>query len=696
MFSRISIKSITALLLISIILPSSLLLYPKNVEAQSGGCAAVFAGAVTAGVAYAKAKMAYGVDNSGDTAVLDTVSAGSDYGKFFNDCILKPIAIRAARNMVQQISQGIVKWINNDFNGRPGFAVDMKRLIVDSADATIGEYIYGSALSSLCQPFSARIKLLLQTKYYTSPQEQVRCTLTQIVGNVNGFVNNNGGTGWNNWLSVTTQPQNNVYGAYLIADSQLTQNIQGNLDKLNNMVNRNGGFLDYKVCDADAADREGPKEIADRRERAQNLKDKNQYVDPAEFSLDPKCTTGGRSVTPGSLVQGQASKVLGGWADQLNLATEIDQIVGALISHFAEKITSSGGKGFLGLSGGAQAAPRSASTLAAIAASETGSPTSDIGGAIISSGDQVQDEINDVIATPVNNQGGGAQFISAKSSSGTGVSAFLTDGNMETLMITDEQDSPWIEGDLGSSFGISEVQVFGNPQKSGVETIGTVRVVISNTSGGRTWVSNPVTVASGQKTVSVPVNTTGRYVRIERENNSFSCTDPEGMPSTCHYPLEISELQVIAFQTNISAGNNTNQQTTGGGTMTLGPVSGVTTVARGSTFIATIPVTSSQDMMISALELKFSLGNTPINFDSVIDNLKVVRFQNNIQTFSTPTGSSQVDFISFSVGPSNVGTISIDGKVKVDAPTGTYQITLTAKNASGAPINTYTTNFIVQ
>jgi hypothetical protein len=251
--------------------------------------------------------------------------------------------------MVRNISNSIVDWINGGFQGKPGFVTDFKSLVADSADQTIGNYIYGTDLKFLCQPFSFRIRLQLATKYQKRFQEEIRCTLKSVTGNVDDFVNNNSGVGWDNWFQLTTEPQNNRYGAYLMAESELASRIQDQLNEITSTLDRSKGFLDHKVCDEKAPDLETGAQASLRVSDALAAQGRGELVPATELDTTPRCKTGGRVVTPGSLVQAQAEDVLGTWADQLNLATEIDQIVGALISQFADQMIK-GGKGFLGLS----------------------------------------------------------------------------------------------------------------------------------------------------------------------------------------------------------------------------------------------------------------------------------------------------------------------------------------------------------
>ncbi len=332
MIRRFYSKAILALVTVALLVPSALLLYaPLPVQAQSTAtCASVVAGALggALGVAAATKIVAVPVSAPGQEAIT-AVGSGSAYGNFFKDCILTPIAIRLGKAMLQNITSSIITWINSGFQGNPSFVQNLNGLVSDSVDQAIGQFIqYDLGAGFLCNSFSLQVKIALAQSYLPYNQ-RTSCTLTQITNNVNGFIQNDNSGGWNNWLQVTTVPQNNVYGATIEAQNELTQQIASKLGIQNQTLDWGKGFRSWDVC-TNTTDGEG-----------------NVIPAPAGMSpTDPKCfsTT---TKTPGTVVEGQLETTLGSGVRQLEVANDIDAIVGALTNQLMSQVIT-GAEGLLG------------------------------------------------------------------------------------------------------------------------------------------------------------------------------------------------------------------------------------------------------------------------------------------------------------------------------------------------------------
>jgi hypothetical protein len=701
MFSRILKQSAALLLVVSFLIPSSLLLRPQKAEAQTA-CVAAVAAILTTMLGASVAGVITGIPvHDLGTHSATGMGAGFQYGEFFTGCILKPIAIAMARSMVRNISNSIINWINSDFEGRPGFVTDINSLLADSADQAIGGFIYGSELGFLCQPFSARIRLTLATKYSKPFREQVRCTLTDIAGNVSNFANNNGGAGWNRWLSITTEPQNNVYGAYIVAESELAKRVQNSLGLKKDELARGNGFLDRKVCDERATDKETTEEVRARIAGARASMEEygNQYVTQADLDPTPRCKTGGRTVTVGKLAQEAASKVLDGYADQLNLATEIDQIVGALISHFADKMIT-GAQGFLGLSSSGGYARRNvsyaqASTIAGDVSNPENAGLSDANAAARAGAATI---------LPATSIGTGESLSSGRSASASRATSDLswaTDGNPLTSAKTAEDSNPWIEIDLGSSMTIGEVHIWSPRGTRASESIGEFDVVISESIGGRDWVS-PVSRVSDANSnpIVVEAGKTGRYVRVERFNNSYNCGDTDTGYSLCYHALEVGEIEIVAD----SARGTTMDNFTSGGqapaaapaSITIGPVTGATNISQGRALSIAIPVNATRSTSIPTLEVRLYSGNSPIAWSSLFTDASIGLSQNGVTRNFYPGSSPGLDFKGVLAGGSYNTSVTLQGSLVGGARAGSYRVVVTAQDASFEELRTATINFVVQ
>ena len=96
------------------------------------------------------------------------------------------------------------------------------------ADQITGDFLAkaGGPLTALCSPFSIDIRIALAFKYHPNVLKKYECTLGKIITNsknavkgasINGFTAGDFSQGgWPAFVSLTTEPQNNYIGAYLI------------------------------------------------------------------------------------------------------------------------------------------------------------------------------------------------------------------------------------------------------------------------------------------------------------------------------------------------------------------------------------------------------------------------------------------------------------------------------------------------
>ena len=160
----------------------------------------------------------------------------------------------AAKRAIIFFAQAVADWIKGGFQGNPSFLNDPARFATNIADVVIGDFIYNDpSFSFLCKPFQLQLKLsiaLQHRKFY----QTVDCTLSGVVNNVEDAYNNfasgdfiNGG-GWDNFLTIVTDPNATPEGAFLVFDSELTlrgQDKQGQVDK---ELQQGQGSLSFRSC----------------------------------------------------------------------------------------------------------------------------------------------------------------------------------------------------------------------------------------------------------------------------------------------------------------------------------------------------------------------------------------------------------------------------------------------------------------
>lgn len=155
--------------------------------------------------------------NSG-TTISTNLGLSLQIDKLLHDQFLSCIARAIARAALQQIAVSTLNWINSGFNGSPSFVTNYDQFFRNVADNAVGNYLQSSNLAFLCSPFQAQVKIAVAQSYASSYQP-AQCSLSQVTNNIDGFMNDFTQGGWPAFLSFTTEPTNNPYGAYLYAQS---------------------------------------------------------------------------------------------------------------------------------------------------------------------------------------------------------------------------------------------------------------------------------------------------------------------------------------------------------------------------------------------------------------------------------------------------------------------------------------------
>ncbi len=294
------------------------------------------------------------------TAINTTASSFSSYSTEYKEYVLDPIASGLAKVIIRQITSSVVNWINSGFEGSPSFITNPGSFFLDVADQITGDFLakVGGPLTALCSPFSIDIRIALAFRYHPNVNKRYACTLGTIIknsknaiegANINGFTAGDFRQGgWPAFISLTTEPQNNIYGAYLTAESELSIRVANAQAQQKDELNQGRGFLSWKKCkqvgdttlqtsDTAYIDHEmGDNSDPNRTESNAPIEHVNQTKEKCEIQ------------TPGSVIQGALEANVNGPLHELQLADELNEIVNAL---FAQLVTQILSKGLGGVSG---------------------------------------------------------------------------------------------------------------------------------------------------------------------------------------------------------------------------------------------------------------------------------------------------------------------------------------------------------
>ncbi len=220
----------------------------------------------------------------------------------------------AMKVVISNITQSIVAWINSGFRGSPAFITNPERYLVDVADQIAGDFIAGGELGFMCEPFQLDLRIALNINYSATFTERNFCRLSDVVSNTEDFAKFTEGDfskgGWNSWFEISQNPSNNPFGSYVSAQGELADRILKKQDQEKNLLNWGDGFLSFRECLAE---------------------DQNR-----------NCVEEGDIQTPGKVINEQLNLTLGTGIRQLELADEIDEIVGALVGQIAKTVLTEG------------------------------------------------------------------------------------------------------------------------------------------------------------------------------------------------------------------------------------------------------------------------------------------------------------------------------------------------------------------
>lgn len=239
------------------------------------------------------------------------------------ELVLDP-ALKIAINLaLQVILQSTVAWITGAGGQNVGFVENFERVFSQQVDARAGEFLNHLAGINLCSvSLRQYLTVRFSIPFSTSPQRylnpQLSCSLSGIVSNVENFYNSFQNGGWEAFLKVNLQMENNYYGAYMIS----LQNQHGLLAEASGALDQNTqANQGYKGVQIPIPSK------------------KCEYI---PGTGGPNCYTEWQTKTPGGLVKDSLSKTLVDTGiDQYVSADEISEAVNVIVNALIAKLMSS-------------------------------------------------------------------------------------------------------------------------------------------------------------------------------------------------------------------------------------------------------------------------------------------------------------------------------------------------------------------
>jgi hypothetical protein len=239
------------------------------------------------------------------TETATAATAGATASLVNKDFVLDTIAYAIAKQVLHALSQSIVDWIRGGFEGNPLFITNFEDFMRDQADQATGvfmkEFLSPEIYNAICSPWRIQLEIALRRTYTYG--ERMACTLNTVIKNAEDFSRQVHEGDWDTWITVTSNPQNNPFGALILSSDQLAAVIAAATGNARTESIFNAGFLGMKEC--------------------------VQYVDNI-WTGEATCVKY-ETVSPGKWVSDQLSTATGIDFQTLALADELDEIISALI-----------------------------------------------------------------------------------------------------------------------------------------------------------------------------------------------------------------------------------------------------------------------------------------------------------------------------------------------------------------------------
>jgi hypothetical protein len=219
--------------------------------------------------------------------------------------------------ILAQLTNDIVNWIQG--GGEPrfmseGFGGFLSRAVDNAVGNFVDNYL---GMGWLCEPFDVDIKIaLLDVPTF---EEKARCTLSDIVDNIENFAEDFSQGGWRAWIELG-KPQNNFYGAVLLAQQEKDRVASETQREVETEAQMGGGFLSARDC----VWRDQAGKIIQRQKNVRGIPPLPEACKGSDPSVVRPCALQCETLTPAVTIQNTANKAISNYFDKINA-----QIAGA-------------------------------------------------------------------------------------------------------------------------------------------------------------------------------------------------------------------------------------------------------------------------------------------------------------------------------------------------------------------------------
>ncbi|HEY4515957.1 MAG TPA: hypothetical protein VJH67_02090 [Candidatus Paceibacterota bacterium] len=258
----------------------------------------------------------YDPANFAVNAMTAANTTANTWGKEFG---LDTIAFIIINMIIERVAASTVNWINSGFQGSPAFVTNPEAYFKKIGDQVAGQLIFNHPDTRfMCAPFKARVQIAL-SQAYLNPFGNFQCSLSRVVRNFDNFMNDFSDGGWEGFIELTQNSQNNPLGSFNQRMNQINLSVGNSLGQANKELDWGKGFLSFrKPC------------------TKLNEFESREFLTDEQYDALP-CLDSPPIETPGSVVESQLNQTLQIGNSRLQVADEINEIISALLNQLVGK-----------------------------------------------------------------------------------------------------------------------------------------------------------------------------------------------------------------------------------------------------------------------------------------------------------------------------------------------------------------------
>ena len=268
---------------------------------------------------------------------ITSVATGASKIQTFFEWAFEVATEALKRQLLNMMVDQIVSWIQG--GGKPKFITDWNGFLTDAADQAGGQFIQELGLGQLCSAFGPQLK----AAFIPIPtfSDRSSCTFSQIGANLDAFLKDFRNGGWAAWNEMVLKPQNNIYGAYLIAWDEKNGRESAAQKAAAAEAQAGKGFLSVKRCIEQeyTLKTEGvPVCVVQNPDTGECAR----YETLVKEQMVPIGCKKYETITPGAVVGDLAAKAVGSDIDWLVNANDLAAYVSAITNAILNRMFSEG------------------------------------------------------------------------------------------------------------------------------------------------------------------------------------------------------------------------------------------------------------------------------------------------------------------------------------------------------------------